>query len=547
VVVNQGIAALGARSGTVTLLSDNDTNLKVVSAIGYPQSVRDAWATFPLTLQAPLAETVHTGEPIFLRNLAELLARYPHLADTQAQTENQAFAYIPLIVEGRKLGQFGISFAQEQAFGEEDKAFMLTLARQCAQAIARAQLYEAEQNARDEAEVANRVKDEFLAVLSHELRTPLNPILGWSKLLRSRNLDEKTTIRALETIERNAQLQSQLIEDLLDISRIIRGNLNLNFSPVNLASTIQAAIETVALSAQARSVEIKTVIQPNIGQILGNSERLQQVIWNLLSNAIKFTPLGGQVEIALETVDSLLPINDGNPQLAMNQEQSTSNNYAQIKVTDTGRGISPDFLPYVFDYFRQADATTTRTFGGLGLGLAIVRHLVELHGGSVQAESKGEGQGATFIVKLPLMPAQPAINEKIELPSDSPNLSEVKILVVDDEADSLDFCAFVLEQQGAIVTKVASATAALKALAESQPDVLVSDIGMPEMDGYMLMRQIRALPLEQGGGLSAIALTAYASEADQEQALAAGFNNHLSKPVEPSELAKSIANLIASN
>ncbi|HEY9692766.1 MAG TPA: GAF domain-containing protein [Oculatellaceae cyanobacterium] len=540
VVVNQGISALGANSGSVTLLSDNDTNLKVVSAIGYPQSVRDAWATFPITLQAPLAETVRTGEPIFLRNLAELLARYPHLADTQAQTGNQAFAYIPLIVEGRKLGQFGISFAQEQAFGEEDKAFMLTLAQQCAQAIARAQLYEAEQNARDEAEVANRVKDEFLAVLSHELRTPLNPILGWSKLLRSRNLDEKTTIRALETIERNAQLQSQLIEDLLDISRIIRGNLNLSFAPVNLASTIQAAIETVALSAQAKSIEIKTLIQPSIGQVLGNSERLQQVIWNLLSNAIKFTPTGGQIEIILETIDNLVSITNSNSQIAIN-------NYAEIKVTDTGKGISLDFLPYVFDYFRQADATTTRTFGGLGLGLAIVRHLVELHGGSVQAESKGEGKGATFTVKLPLMPVQPAIDLKIELTSDSPNLSGVKILVVDDEADSLDFCAFVLEQQGAIVTKVASATAALQALAEFQPNVLVSDIGMPEMDGYMLMRQVRALPLEKGGGISAIALTAYASETDQQQALAAGFHNHLSKPIEPSELAKAIANLIASN
>ncbi len=537
VVVNQGIATLGANSGSVTLLYDHDTNLKVISAIGYPQSVIDAWDTFPITLQAPLAETVRTGSPIFLRNLSELLARYPHLADTQAQTGNQAFAYIPLIVEGRKLGQFGISFAQEQAFGAEDKAFMLTLAQQCAQAIARAQLYEAEQKARDEAEVANRVKDEFLAVLSHELRTPLNPILGWSKLLRSRNLDEKTTIRALETIERNAQLQSQLIEDLLDISRIIRGNLNLNFSPVKLTSTIQAAIETVALSAQAKSIEIKTVIQPNIGQILGNSERLQQVVWNLLSNAIKFTPVGGQVEVIVETVDNLLPINEGNPQIAIN-------NYVQIKVTDTGKGISPDFLPYVFDYFRQADATTTRTFGGLGLGLAIVRQLVELHGGSVQAESKGEGQGATFIVKLPLIPVASAINEKIELPSNSPNLSGVKILVVDDEADSLDFCAFVLEQQGAIVTKVASATAALQVLAEFQPNVLVSDIGMPEMDGYMLMRQIRALPLGKGAGISAIALTAYASEADQEQALVAGFNNHLSKPVDPSELAKRIANLI---
>jgi signal transduction histidine kinase len=390
----------------------------------------------------------------------------------------------------------------------------------------RIQMLAREQEARQQAETANRIKDEFLAVLSHELRSPLNPILGWSKLLRNGKLNAAKTAQALEIIERNAQLQSQLIEDLLDVSRILRGKLSLNMVPVNLASTIKAALETVRLAAQAKSIQIQTIFDPTIGQVLGDSARLQQVVWNLLTNAVKFTPQGGRVEILLQRIGS----------------------QSQFQVRDTGKGISPDFLPHVFEYFRQADATTTRTFGGLGLGLAIVRHLVELHGGTVQVDSPGEGQGATFTVRLPLIKdkssKQKAEGNSSPLTPEPSPLTGIRILVVDDDTDSREFFAFALEQLGAHVSTVTSAGEAIATLARLQPNILLSDIGMPDMDGYMLIRQIRAMPPEQGGQILAIALTAYAGEIDRQQALAAGFQHHLAKPVEPDELVKVILNLL---
>ncbi len=406
--------------------------------------------------------------------------------------------------------------------------------------VERINLLEREKAARTQAEAANRIKDEFLAVLSHELRSPLNPILGWSKLLQSRKFDEATTARALEIIERNAKLQIQLIEDLLDVSRILRGKLSLNIYPVNLVPTIEAALETVRLAASAKSIQIKSVYEPNVGQVSGDSGRLQQVIWNLLSNAVKFTPQGGCVEIRLSVVSS-------QSQRTTDNGQRTTDKYAQIQVSDTGKGINPDFLPHVFDYFRQENSTTTRLFGGLGLGLAIVRHLVELHGGTVCAESPGEGQGATFTVQLPLMITQPETNPDNQQFNESPNLRGIRVLVVDDEADMREFLAFMLEEYGAKVTVVASASEALEALCQVKPDVLVSDIGMPEVDGYMLIRQIRAMPPEQGGLIPAIALTAYAGEADQNQALSAGFHKHIAKPVEPNELATVIASVAIGN
>lgn len=386
----------------------------------------------------------------------------------------------------------------------------------------RDRLLQLEQTARAEAEKANRIKDEFLAVLSHELRTPLNPILGWSKLLQNGKLDQAKTKQALTTIERNAKLQSELIEDLLDVSRILQGKLNLNVSPVKLASTIRAAIETVRLAAEAKSIAVIANLDTEVGQVSGDITRLQQVVWNLLSNAVKFTPAGGRVTVRLEQVE----------------------NQAHITVSDTGKGIDPDFVPYMFDYFRQEDGATTRRFGGLGLGLAIVRHLVELHGGTVQADSPGVGLGATFTVKLPLMPIQPAVNLDRQSSESSLDLNGVQVLVIDDETDSREFVAFVLEQAGARVTTATSAGEGFAALSQSQPDVLLSDIGMPDMDGYMLIRQIRALPQKQGGQVPAIALTAYAGDFNQQQALAAGFQRHLAKPIEPGELLVIIASLV---
>ncbi|MBD0347086.1 MAG: response regulator, partial [Coleofasciculus sp. Co-bin14] len=395
--------------------------------------------------------------------------------------------------------------------------------------------------ARRAAESANRIKDEFLAVLSHELRTPLNPILGWSKLLRSRKLDEATTTRAIETIERNAKLQTQLIEDLLDVSRILQGKLNLNICAVDLATIIKAALETVNLSAQAKSIKIQTQIDPNIGQVLGDSNRLQQVFWNLLSNAIKFTTTGGRVDLRLSEVNGLegwkVEGSENNLQSAMS--------YAQIEVCDTGCGIKPEFLPFVFDYFRQENSTTTRAFGGLGLGLAIVQQLVELHGGFVKADSPGEGLGATFTVILPLTISKPQTSERQEELDSSPNFKGMRILVVDDEEDTLELLVFSLEQYGAQVRAVVSATEALEVLVQWQPDLLLSDIGMPEVDGYMLIRQIRSLASEQGGQIQAIALTAYAGQLNQQQILAAGFQRHVTKPVDPVELAAVIADLVA--
>ncbi|MBE9039045.1 ATP-binding protein [aff. Roholtiella sp. LEGE 12411] len=437
---------------------------------------------------------------------------------------------------GHNIGLIQLSDKYEGEFTEEDEAIIVQLAQMASIAIENTRLYAAEQQARTQAEEANGIKDEFLAVLSHELRSPLNPILGWSKLLQTRKFDATKTAAALATIERNAKLQAQLIEDLLDVSRILQGKLTLNVGQVNLVSTVSAALETVSLAAEAKYIEMKLSLVCENDQIhptflvMGDPNRLQQVLWNLLSNAVKFTPPGGRVEVRLEYVDSC----------------------AQIQVIDTGKGINPNFLPYVFEYFRQADSATTRKFGGLGLGLAIVQQIVELHGGTVLAASSGEGQGAIFTVNLPLWHANATSttgyayakeSQQEEVHSNRGNLQGFKILVVDDDTDSRDFISFVLSEEGADVIAVSSAMKALQALAESKPDVLLSDIGMPDMDGYMLIRQVRTWLPEQGGQIPAIALTAYAGEYNQQQALSAGFQMHVTKPAEPSELVTAVVRL----
>lgn len=398
----------------------------------------------------------------------------------------------------------------------------------------REQLLEQERAAREAAETANRIKDDFLAVLSHELRSPLNPILGWARLLRSQSLSQEVTDCALETIERNAKLQAKLIEDLLDVSRILRGKMSLNVCSVNLTDIIEAALETVRFTAKAKEIQIQTLLVKDLPQISGDPNRLQQIIWNLLSNAVKFTPEGGRVEIRLERVDS----------------------YAQIQISDSGKGINADFLPYIFDYFRQADNTTTRKFGGLGLGLAIVRHLTQLHGGFIQAESPGEGLGSTFTVRFPLVKDEGEaiendinhhflshLNENKNYVPDS-LLKGIRVLVVDDEVDTQELVKFILESYAAEVKVAASATEALAIIDHSQPDVLISDIGMPDIDGYALIRQIRSRLPEQGGKIPAIALSAYASESSQKQALVAGFQLHISKPFEAEELVEAIARVL---
>jgi signal transduction histidine kinase len=388
-----------------------------------------------------------------------------------------------------------------------------------------------EQEARDEAEEANQAKDEFLATLSHELRTPLTAMLGWSRMLRTTRLDKAASTRALEIIERNAEAQVRLIEDMLDVSRIIAGKLRLEAQTFNLGSVIEAAVDVVRPMADAKNIQIQCALDSQIDSFSGDQKRLQQVVSNLLTNAVKFTPQGGRVEARLDRVDS----------------------QACITVSDTGQGISPDFLPHVFDRFRQADSAMTRASGGLGLGLAIVRHLVELHGGTVRAESRGEGQGAIFTVELPLVFRQAETSDTqgaTERAEDvagafegSGALDGLRVLVVDDEADTRELLAFVLEQCGARVMTVASAREALDTLAESKFDVLLSDIGMPGEDGYQLIRRVRSLDRQQGGNIPAVALTAYATEEDRTRAFSAGFQVHMAKPVEPTQLIAVVSHL----
>jgi PAS domain S-box-containing protein len=414
----------------------------------------------------------------------------------------------------------------------------------------REQLLQQEQAARETAEQANRMKDEFLAVVSHELRTPLNPILGWSKLLRSGKLSPEKSAAALETIERNAQQQAQLIDDLLDIARILQNKLTLAIAPVDLATTVTNALETVRLTAEAKSIQLRSSLA-KVDTVMGDASRLQQIIWNLLSNAIKFTPENGQVEVKLESYEfSILssqledPTQNSKLKISPTETLREQNlqSYAQIIISDTGKGIQPDFLPHLFEAFRQEDTTTTRKFGGLGLGLSIVQQLTTLHGGTITAASDGEGHGATFTLRLPIAPRQSTSLAHSSHDRPTLDLSGVQILVVDDIIDSQEFVVFALEQAGAIVTPASSAQMALELLTQMKPDVIISDIGMPDCNGYELLQQIRANFI-QFQTTPAIALSAYASKIDQEQALAAGFQCHLAKPIDPEALIKTVATL----
>ncbi|MEN3331745.1 MAG: hypothetical protein V7641_1110 [Blastocatellia bacterium] len=399
----------------------------------------------------------------------------------------------------------------------------------------REQLLRREQSARGEAEAANRLKDEFLATVSHELRTPLNAILGWASLLTRRTLDEETTRSAAEVIQRNAKGQAEIINDILDVSRIINGKLRIEPQAVELEPIIRAAIDTVYPAAAAKAIAITVALDRQAGLILGDPDRLQQIVWNLVSNAIKFTPQDGRIDVRLERVTS----------------------HIELRVSDSGIGIDTQFLPYVFDRFRQADSSTTRAHGGLGLGLAIVRHLVELHGGTVAAESTGEGQGAVFTVRLPLAEAQKAparlaedslhstdqAAAASELVIDTTDLRGLRVLVVDDDLDTREILCIVLSQCGAEVHAAGSSQDALGAFREWKPNILTSDLGMPGEDGYAFIQKVRTFAPEDGGISPAAALTAYAREEDRQRARSAGYQIHISKPVDPTKLATVVAGL----
>jgi PAS domain S-box-containing protein len=488
----------------------------------------------PITSEGPNSRAVRTGQIIITDDYSKIR----HGAPTVAIGNNEEILPLsslaaPMSVMGRIVGTIEVQSYERAAYKEEHVAAMRMAANLAAVAIENVRLFEHERLARAAAEESNRIKDEFLATLSHELRTPLTAVLGWTRLLRARELDEKTARHALDIIERNAFAQKQLIEEILDVSRIITGKTRLELHPITLERVIVAAIESVGPAAHAKEIDLEFTRAGEAGLVSGDPERLQQVVWNLLSNAVKFTPSGGRVQVRLAHADS----------------------QAQIEIEDSGEGINQDFLPYVFDRFRQADGSTTRPHGGLGLGLAIARHLVELHGGTVRATSAGANQGSTFTVNLPLLAYAPNNDKDRELSGTIargvrdkvtealPSLEGLRVLIVDDEPDALEFLRFVLERSRAEVAAASSTDEALRELERFRPDLIISDIGMPGRDGYDLVKSLRALPPERGGRLPAVALTAYARSEDETRALREGFQMHIPKPFEPTELITAIVAL----
>jgi PAS domain S-box-containing protein len=547
---------------TVYIVEDTGGIRQVAIAHSDPAKVKaaeDLSRRFPPDPDAPagVPNVLRTGRPEFYPHIDEqrlkLAVQSPELAAILRREGLRSGMIMPLVARNRTLGTITLLTAESgRVYDQVDLALAEDLAHRIALAVDNARLYreaqaaliaredalglrdellEREHAARQEAETANRAKDEFLATVSHELRTPLNAILGWAHMLRANELDQTTQSRALETIERNAKSQAQLIEDILDVSRIVTGKLRLDVRPVELAPVVEAAIESVRPAADAREIRLEAILDPRAGPVSGDSNRLQQIVWNLVANAVKFTGKGGRVQVRIERVNSRV----------------------EIIVSDTGQGITAEFLPYVFDRFRQADATSTRRYGGLGLGLAIVRHLTEMHGGVVTVASPGEGGGATFTVKLPVIAAhaEDLTSDRVHPVSGGsasslppPNLAGVRVLIVDDEPDTREMLRVMVGQFGAEVRTCASSVEALNVLNNWEPNVIVSDIEMPDEDGYELIRKVRRAETSAGARMvPAVALTAYARVEDRLRALSAGYQMHIAKPCEPAELAMVIASL----
>jgi PAS domain S-box-containing protein len=485
----------------------------------------------PVNFTGPNSRAVRTNEVIITNDyFTETLGHPAVLVGPDNGLRPQSSLSAPMAVMGRIIGTIEVQTYEKAAYRDEHATAIRMAANLTAVAIENVRLLERESTARASAEESNRLKDEFLATVSHELRTPLTAILGWSRMLQSDSLESEMAARAIETIRRNAKSQAQIIDDILDVSRIITGNLYLELNPVEIAPVLEAAINVVRPTAEAKGIQIDVDFEPEPAAVPGDTNRLQQVFWNLLSNAVKFTPTNGNVSVRLRQVNSEV----------------------EIVVSDTGQGISPEFLPFVFDRFRQADSTSTRQHGGLGLGLAIARHLVEIHGGSIAARSDGKGAGATFTVRLPLVgsileTAETLSDERIEVEADgnerlkSQVLSGLHVLIVDDDQDTLDLLTAALTQRSANVTGVLSVAAAIEAIKSFRPDVLISDIAMPGEDGYQLIQKVLALDVVPG--IPAIAITAYAKQEDKDRALAAGFQRYLSKPVELGEFIAAVAEL----
>ena len=510
---------LGVERAVVLLLDEEENVLVVRAAKGFESEVEQR---VRVPIGSGLAGRVAAERrPIAMADIESDEAIGHHALEAGIRS----LLDVPLVVGGRVIGVISIGSKNRRVFATTEIELLEVAAERIAVAIDGARAYAAEQRARAAAEAANRAKDEFFAMLSHELRTPLGAILSWAHLLRSGRLDAAGTARAVQTIDRNARLQAQLINDLLDVSRIAAGKLELDLGVVDPASVVEAALSAVRPEADAAGLVLDAAIDHSLGALHADPDRLQQVMSNLLSNAIKFTPRGGRIEVRLERAGS----------------------QATIAVNDTGPGVAADLVPHVFERFRQGEGPATRRHGGLGLGLTIVRHLVELHGGTVEVESPGELGGATFIVRLPLLPSEaaggPEIQRLAPLPVGPPRADGLHVLLVDDDANTLDSLRALFEHYGARVTAVPSAAAALRALESLRPDVLVSDIAMPDEDGYQLIARVRELDRERGGAIPAIALTAFAADDDRVRALVAGYDVHLSKPVNPEEVVAFVTQL----
>lgn len=520
-ILEEGMTGLGAICGLICLRAEDDNQvIMLVRAEGYAPETVSALQRVSLATPSPLTEAIHTGAVVMIEQQGAIMSRFPTLQETVSGRDIHAIVAAPLTVRDATIGGMSLSFGVRPPFTPEEQSFFQAVAGLCGAALERAQLYDATGRARAAAEAASRAKDEFLSVISHELRTPLTPIAAYAELLRGGRLSGARASEALAAIERNARVEARLVEDLLDASRIITGKLTIVREPLNMATAIAAAVSAAAPAAEAAGVALEWTAPAGTLIVNGDSARLQQVIANLLTNAIKFTPAAGRVKVTLD------------------QEGPD----AVLTVRDTGAGIAPAFLPFVFDRFRQEDSTHTRRRGGLGLGLAIVSHLVELHGGRVAAASGGPGQGASFTVRLPctVAPVRPATSPDEGATGRATGaLAGLRLLAVDDDIDTLRLLDLLLTSEGATVHTATSAPEARALAARCDPHVLIADIGLPGEDGYALMHDLRAQRGLQN--LPAVALTAYAAEEDRRHALSAGFQAHVAKPMHPAGLVAVIA------
>jgi len=525
-VVRQGKIAVGATSGEVAMHIERAETFETVhSDVGGEHAL--AGSRFPAETGLCATHVVQTRQPVFIGSFAEWQQRYWRSASIAADGGYVSSATLPLFVAGQAVGVLAFHFTAPVKFDEEYQALLVSVAQHCAQVLDRARLYEAAQKARTEAEAANRLKDEFVSIVSHDLRTPLNAMLGWTALLQKGTLAPSITARALRSIHDNATRQAKLIDDLLDFSRIIGGRMALEREQIDLRDLLRNVIESMVPATAAKRIELQFSAAPD-AIVLGDLHRLEQVFFNLLGNAVKFTEEGGRIDVALQCRDG----------------------HVEASVTDTGVGIEPEFLPHVFDRFRQADSTTTRVHGGVGLGLSIARQLVEAHQGTIEVESEGKNHGSTFTVRLPVAIQHDSVDSDAAPEAKAPSgirLDGIRVLVVDDELDSREVMAHTLEDCGASVSLAGNAREALEILEQAEMDVLLADIAMPDQDGYSLIRQIRSSPAGRIATIPAAAVTAHARDDERRQALAAGFHLHLAKPFEPGQLMRTVQVLARGN